>query len=182
VRIKTGEKVKNIKLTDIYGTDFDLESLSGKPFMLSFYRFASCPFCNLRVNGLVQRFDELGEDFTMVAIFNSTLEHLTRHTEGHQAPFPILADPDSTYYRKYGIERSVVGFFTGMIMRLPTLLKGMLIKGYLPNMFTGSLTTMPADFLIDREGIIQEAYYARDEGDHIDFETIKKFSFEGGSK
>jgi len=181
VRLKAGDKIINIKLSAIDGTEFDLESYSGKPFILSFYRFASCPFCNLRVNSLVQRMNEFGEDFAMVAIFNSKLEQLTRHTEGHQAPFPILADSDSTYYKKYGIERSILGFFTGMIMRLPTLLKGMFVKGYLPNLFTGGLTIMPADFLVDRAGIIQEAYYARDEGDHLDFETIKNFSFKGGS-
>ncbi|MBC8375353.1 MAG: AhpC/TSA family protein [FCB group bacterium] len=176
MRLKSGEKVKNIKLMDIARTEFDLDSFSGKPYMLSFYRFASCPFCNLRVNSLVQRFDEFGEDFTTVAIFNADLEQLTRHTEKHQASFPILADPHGKYYRKYGIENSVLGFFTGMIMRLPTLLKGMFIKGYLPNLFTGGLTIMPADFLVDREGIIQEAYYGKDEGDHLDFETIKRFS------
>ena len=146
--------------------------------MISFYRFASCPFCNLRLNGLVRRFDELGENFTMVAIFSSKLEHLTKHTAGHQAPFPILADPESTYYRKYGIERSILGFFSGMIMRLPTLLKGMFMKGYLPNLFTGGLTIMPADFLVDREGVIRAAYYGKDEGDHLDFETIKSFSLQ----
>ena len=42
--------------------------------------------------------------------------------------------------------------------------------------FKGNITTMPADFLIDRNGIIQEAYYAKDEGDHLDFETIREFS------
>ena len=181
MRLKPGDKVKHIKLMSIDGIEFDLESFTGKPYMISFYRFASCPFCNLRVNSLVQRFDELGQDFTLVAIFNSTLEHLTRHAEGHHAHFPILADTDNTYYKKYGIERSVLGFFTGMIMRLPTLLKGMFIKGYLPNLLTGGLTIMPADFLVDRDGVIQHAYYGKDEGDHLDFETIMNFSLQRGS-
>jgi hypothetical protein len=35
---------------------------------------------------------------------------------------------------------------------------------------------MPADFLIDREGIIQVAYYGKDEGDHLPFDTVKSFS------
>ena len=33
-----------------------------------------------------------------------------------------------------------------------------------------------ADFLIDKNGIIQEAYYGKDEGDHLHFDTIKEFS------
>ena len=58
---------------------------------------------------------------------------------------------------------------------MPTLLKGM-FKGYVPLIFKGSLITMPADFLIDREGNIKVAYYGKDEGDHLAFEQVKAFS------
>ena len=111
----------------------------------------------------------------MVAIFDSPLDNLKRFTEGHQAPFPILADENNKYYKEYAIEHSLAGMLKGMMFRMPTLLRGML-KGYLPIRFKGSLITMPADFLIDREGIIQVAYYGKDEGDHLSFDTIKEFS------
>ena len=62
-----------------------------------------------------------------------------------------------------------------MIFRFPTLIKG-LLKGYLALPMKGSMTTMPAEFLVDREGIIQLAYYGADEGDHLDFEEVKAFS------
>ena len=177
MRLTVGSKIKEIELPAIDGTIFNSESLRGKPFMLSFLRFASCPFCNLRVNQLVKRFDEFGNEFTIVAIFDSPLDNLTKHTEGHKAPFHILADESNKYYREYGIEHSLWGLFKGMIFRMPTLIKGM-IKGYVPLIFKGSLTTMPADFLVDREGIIQVAYYGEDEGDHLPFEKIKEFSLE----
>jgi len=104
LRLKTGDKVKNIKLKAIDGSMFDLESIKGKPFMLSFLRFATCPFCNLRVNQLVKRFDEFGGDFTIVAIFDSPFENLVRHAKGHEAPFPILADENKKYYKEYDID------------------------------------------------------------------------------
>lgn len=69
----------------------------------------------------------------------------------------------------------MAGVIKGMLLRMPTLFKAML-KGYLPTTFKGRLTTMPADFLINREGEIELAYYAKDEGDHLDFETVKAFS------
>ena len=31
------------------------------------------------------------------------------------------------------------------------------------------------NFLIDKDGIVQTAYYGKDEGDHLDFEKIKAF-------
>ena len=175
MRLTPGSRIKNIQLPAIDGSTFDTQSIKGKPVMISFFRFASCPFCNLRVNELVRRFDEFGDDFTIVAIFDSPLDNLTRHTEDHKAPFAILADESNKYYKEYGIEHSFIGMLKGMIFRLPTLLKGM-FKGYLPVIIKGSLITMPADFLIDREGNIQTAYYGKDEGDHLDFEQVKAFS------
>ena len=175
MKITSGEKVKNIQLPAIDGSQFDMESLKGKPFMLSFLRFAACPFCNMRIHELVKRFDEFGDDFTIVAIFDSPLDNLTRHTEGHKAPFHILADESNKYYKQYGIERSVFGMFKGMFMRMPTLMKGM-FKGYIPTTFQGNITTMPADLLVDREGTIQTAHYGSDEGDHLSFDTVKEFS------
>lgn len=175
MRVASGEKAKNIKLSAIDGSLFETENVKGRPFMLSFLRFASCPFCNLRINELVRRFGEFGDDFTIIAVFDSPLDNLTRHAEGHKAPFPILADENNKYYREYGIEHSVIGMLKGMFLRMPTLLKGM-FKGYIPTTIKGSMTTMPADFLIDREGIIQVAYYGKDEGDHLSFDSVKEFS------
>jgi peroxiredoxin Q/BCP len=175
MRIKSGAKAVNIKLPAIDGSLFDGEEMKGKPLMLSFFRFASCPFCNLRLHELVTRFDELGKDFNMVAVFDSPLDNLITQTEGHHAPFPILADENNKCYREYGVEHSVLGVLKGMVFRMPALLKGM-SKGYIPTKIKGSLTTMPADFLIDRHGIIQVAYYGNDEGDHLPFDKVKEFS------
>lgn len=176
-RINTGDKAIAIRLPVIDGTTFDPLSVKGKPYMLSFYRFAACPFCNLRIHELVKRFDELGSDFTLLAVFDSPLDNLIHHSQKHQAPFPIMADESGQYYRKYAIEHSIYGMFKGMLMRAPNLIYAML-KGYLPTTFQGSLTTMPADFLIDGNGIIAHAYYGKDEGDHLPFEQIKRFSVE----
>ena len=35
---------------------------------------------------------------------------------------------------------------------------------------------MPADFLIDENGIIQAAYYGDDEDDHIPLHLVKQFA------
>ena len=175
MRIRTGDKLIDLKLPAIDGEIFNIESLKGKPFMLSFLRFASCTFCNLHIHELTQRFNEFGDDFTVVAVFDSPLDNLKKHTEKHQAPFPILADADNTYYKHYNIERSVTGMLKGMILRMPTLMNGML-KGYVPIVIKGSLTTMPTDFLIGRDGIVQTAYYGKDEGDHLQFDIVKEFS------
>ena len=175
MKLVPGHKVENIKLPGIDNAEFNLDSISGRPYMLSFFRFASCPFCNMRVNELTRRFNEFGKGFTIVAIFDSPLDNLIRHAENHHAPFPILADEKNIYYKKYGIEHSIGGMLKGMVLRMPTLIKGM-AKGYLPLIIKGSMTTMPADFLVDKNGIVKTAYYGKDEGDHLPFEEVKRFS------
>ncbi|HHG86116.1 MAG TPA: redoxin domain-containing protein, partial [Bacteroidetes bacterium] len=53
MKLIPGDKAKRIQLTDIDKQSFDSDSLIGKPYLLSFFRFANCPFCNLRMMNLV---------------------------------------------------------------------------------------------------------------------------------
>lgn len=181
MRLRPGTTAPTLRLPAISGGNFDLASLSGRPFLLSFFRFATCPFCNLRMHELVTRLPDLNGALEMVAVFDSPLAHLQEHAGRHRPPFPVLADPDGACYRAYGVERSVGGTFKGMITRLPALMRGMFVNGYLPIPIRGNLFTMPADFLIDRHGIIRTAYYGKDEGDHLPFEAIKSFAAAEGS-
>ena len=144
--------------------------------MLAFFRFASCPFCNLRLHQLISRLDELPDDFTIVAVFESSLTELQRYAERHQSPFPILADEGGVIHSQYGIRHSWLGVLKGMLFRFPSLLYAMFKKGYVPFSIGGRMDTMPADLLVDRQGIIREAYYGRDEGDHLNFERIRRFA------
>jgi len=91
------------------------------------------------------------------------------------APFIILADENNSYYDLYDIQHSLLGMTKGMLFRAPTLLKG-LKKGFIPFPIRGSLTTMPADFLVDETGTICRAYYGKDEGDHLPIHEIIEFS------
>jgi len=171
-----GDQISNIQLTALDGSRFDLDSIRGKRYMLAFFRFAGCPFCNLRVHDLAIQYSDFGSNFTIVGIFDSTLKDLRRHATRHNAPFPILADETNTYYHAYGITRSLFGTLKGAIFRFPTVLYAMFVKGYLPTSFGGNVMTMPADFLVNEDGVIEPAHYGKDEGDHIPIELVKQFS------
>ena len=45
-------------------------------------------------------------------------------------------------------------------------------KGFLPGRMEGSITLVPADFLIGPDGTILLAYYGRDISDHLPVEII----------
>ena len=173
-----GDPAVHLILPALDGKLFDTGSLAGRPWMLSFFRFASCPFCNLRMHELVTRHKELPDNFAIVAVFDSPLDNLQKHADKHHAPFAILADEDNRFYRKYGIEHSIAGLLKGMILRMPRLLYAMFVRGYLPLTIKGRMTTMPADFLIDEQGIIRVSHYGRDEGDHLAFEQVMEFAMQ----
>ncbi len=146
--------------------------------MISFYRFASCPFCNLRVREVIRKLPELEGKLQVVAIFDSPLQSLRKHVSGHLAPFPVLADPGREIYQRFRIEHSTVGMLKGMIFRMPALMRAMFVHGYWPIPMDGNITSMPADFLVDENGIIRTAHYGADEGDHLAWDTIVGFAAE----
>ena len=176
MRRKPGTRVSNLRLMSVDGSAFELDSLKGKRFMLAFFRFAACPFCNLRIHELVTRYEELGDNFTIVAVFESPLKNLQKQAVKHHAPFTILADEHNIYHQEYGIEYSILRTLKGALTRMPSILNAIFAKGYFPTSIKGHLTTMPANFLVDENGVIHTAYYGRDEGDHLSFERVKAFS------
>ena len=91
MKINIGDILEEITLPNINGSNFSLSSLKGKRVLLTFYRFARCPMCNLRINEILKRYDELGKNFTMVGIFDSKINNLRQAMNRHDIPFTILA-------------------------------------------------------------------------------------------
>ena len=70
----TGEKAPVFDAIDINGRPVRLTTLRGRPLMLSFHRFSSCPFCNLRIHQLKTRYTQLhGQGLEVVTVFESTV-------------------------------------------------------------------------------------------------------------
>ena len=59
MKINIGDKLDDIKLPSVDGSSFSLHSLKGKKVLLTFYRFARCPMCNLRINEIIKRYDSI---------------------------------------------------------------------------------------------------------------------------
>ena len=175
MKIKVGDQINNIKLKSIDDEDFDLSKLSGKKILLSFYRFAACPMCNLRLNEINNSYGEFGKNFTHVAIFDSNVDNLKRFTSKHNAPFPILADEKYEYFEKYSVEKSLLRFLWSQIIRANRQFRGY-FKGYLPIAFKGSIITMPVDILINEKGVVERVKYAKDLSDHIPLNEVINFS------
>ena len=69
-QLTVGDDAPQFTLPAIDGTTFDMSAMKGKRVILTFFRFSSCPFCNIRINSIVKRWDEFGED-TVCLLYTS---------------------------------------------------------------------------------------------------------------
>ncbi|MFL2803505.1 MAG: redoxin domain-containing protein [Dehalococcoidia bacterium] len=176
MKIQTGDMMPEINLPAITGGDFDLSALKGKKIMLTFYRFAQCPFCNLRIHELTKTYDKFGKNFEMVAIFQAPISHLSKTMKRHNAPFTILADTKFNYFIEHSVERSWFKFLKACAMRFPRVAKATSMGFLLTELPHGYMSTIPVDVLIDESGKVQRVLYGKDTGDHIPIKEIIEFS------
>ena len=171
-------KAPTVHLQDIDGKLIKVGD--GRPTLLAFFRDAACPFCNMQLYQLTQRYDKLSAmGLEIVAVFASSPEEVKRFILARPRPFPVVAEPTAAAYEIYGIQQSFWKKIKAVLTRFPTLLKGLTVLGFAGSLkgLAGVNTTniMPADFLIDEFGNIIVAYYGQDAGDHIPFERVEAF-------
>lgn len=173
-KLSAGDRAPGFSLSDLNGERVSLEDFRGRKLLLSFYRYASCPFCNLQVHALAQRAPAWqARGLELVAVFQSPRESILAHAGKVERPFAILPDPGRGLYRAYGVEGSWGGFLRAglQVGKLAAALK----EGFLPGRMEGDVNMIPADFLIDEEGRVALAFYGRDISDHLDIAVIERF-------
>ncbi|NOZ08128.1 MAG: AhpC/TSA family protein [FCB group bacterium] len=174
-RLQPGMTAPNFVLRDTTGKLINLQAYSGTRVLLSFYRYASCPFCNLRVHKLIKKYPEYHKaGLEMIAVFESPVETIARYAGRQNPPFPLLADPSLKLYAWYGIQSSWWAYLKS-IRKLNLLLDAIFIKGYRLGKMDGDKALVPADFLISEDGTVHTAYYGRDIGDHLPLEAVEEF-------
>jgi len=168
MRLELGAAAVPFTAQAIDGTTVSLSQFAGNPVLLMFFRYASCPMCNLRLHDLAKEYAALRDrGVALVAFFHSSTRAIRAHAGGRQYPFPLVADPEYRVYQKYGVETS-----------WPRLLLSTVKPGFYVSFFRSLLhgfwggvalqmAKMPADFLIGPDGRVVAAHYGRDIGDHL---------------
>lgn len=174
MRLSAGEPAPGFDIQDVFKRTHRLDDCSGKLLMLAFFRYASCPLCNLRVHQLIQHYPELkASGLNLLAFFQSPPESIRQYVGRQDAPFPIIADPYRVLYSRYGVEVSWGGFIKGGL-HLDALISAA-TKGFLPGRMEGAKHLIPADFLIGPNQVIDVAHYGRDIGDHLPLNDIRSW-------
>ena len=177
MRLKIGSKAPDFTAQALGGGKVDLASLRGRTVLLKFYRFATCPVCNLHMHRFISQYPALQAlGLTTVVLYHSPASKL-EEANVDLPPFDLVPDPEKRIFRAYGVEKGLAGMFSPAVMlEYYRAMKA----GFPPGMFTseGGITGNPADFIIDGEGRIAFAHYGRHYADSLDvvqiLETTRK--------
>ena len=175
-RLVVGSNAPEISLPSIDGGTFNMSEYKGKRVVLTFFRFSTCPFCNIRINRIVKRWNEFPEDTVMVGVFDAKIGELTKRMKKHNAPFAIVADESFEHFEKNSVMKSFSRFMWGA-MRSPLTFMQATLKGYFPlTMSISKLSLIPVDVLIGEDGKVVEAHYCKDTADHLPIDRLIEFA------
>ncbi|MCA6078353.1 redoxin domain-containing protein [Fulvivirga sedimenti] len=173
-------KAPQFILTDIFDREINLESYTGKKVFIGFFRHAGCPFCNLRVHALKKRHAELKEKGLEMIFFFESGSRLLKSSMFHQevSPIPLIADPERIWYQTYGIEQSMAKSMKSHLTSfIQTAIKAKMAGVPIHAMADGeSITTMPAEFLLDENQIIRKIHYSNGLTDRMSMEHLIDFA------
>ena len=167
MRLKIGSLAPDFAAESIGGRWVSLEQLRGRPVLLKFYRFATCPICNLHMHRFIQDHRMVRDaGLTTVVLYHSPADKLAE-AQDYATPFDLVPDAGKKIFRAYGVERGLRGFVSPTVMR--EYFKA-LVAGYSPGLFSsdGGVTGNPADFLIDESGRVVFAQYGKHYADSLE--------------
>jgi hypothetical protein len=177
LRIRPGDRLDATSITAIDGSPIAIPPESGI-LHLQLRRFAGCPVCNLHLRSIVRRHDELvAAGVREVAVFHSTADELRPHVD--EIPFEVVADPDKHLYRRYGAETSIRAFLDprawpvvvrALASSVWAIVRG---RGRPPKLFPdGGRYGLPAELLVDTNGVVLASHYGRHVGDHWSVDDV----------
>ena len=174
MRLAIGTPAPAFRGTTWDGQPVALSDYQGKKLWLAFFRYASCPLCNVRVRAIYRRVEELrAAGVAVVAVFQSPGEKVREYVlEGDEPPMPIIADPEMVLYEQYALERSVLGFLAPRNIGSFFESRKLDVGGLSPD---GPLDRIPGDFLIGPDGTLVDVFYGSAISDHIPFERVDTF-------
>jgi len=171
MKLKSGDMSPNFKSFDFEGIKRELLD-TNQPVLLTFFRHAGCPMCNLRTREMILSYDKFEKyDLKIMTIFESPAESISRDVGRQAPPFPIIPDPDRKLYKLFGVSISWIGFVKIFVVRPKHVFEAIFKNRFIPK-FAEATPMMPADFLINPDGTIRLAYYGNDIGDHLPFDDL----------
>lgn len=160
--LKVGATAPDFQLPDSSGSMVSLSSmLKDGPVVVSWYRGAWCPFCNVQLRAYQERLTDIrGLGANFVAISPQTPDNSKETVSKGELTFPVLSDVGNTAARSYGIVHAQPEGARMDLTRFNGSGEG---ANDLP---------MPATYVIDRSGKIVYAWTNPDYRQRADPEAV----------
>jgi len=167
MRLKADTQAPNFSGESQKGETISLDAYQGKVVFLKFFRYSSCPNCNL----LVHEYNLEGQELldagvSTLMVFHSSKKSLDSKLKATNS-YTIIADPEKHIFDLYQVENSLYGIVAPPMLPdyARAIAKGFFSPKLLGN--EGGDTGMPADFLIDSTGMIRYAHYGKHASDSM---------------
>jgi len=156
MKLKTGDLFPTKTFRAVSGKELDVPN-SGLLTHLQFRRFVGCPICNTHIGQMIKRAEEIkSAGIHEVIFFHSSEVEMQPLQRG--VPFDLVADAEKLYYKEFGVESSLAFFLNREA--IAAAIRGIL-RGKLSFKMTGGPLGLPADFLIEPNGLVRAAKYGR---------------------
>jgi peroxiredoxin len=152
-----GARAPRFTLRSATGNQVTLDALLAEgPVVLTFYRGAWCPYCNLALRALQQHHDAIrNRGARLVAVSPQVPDESLSLTEKHDLAFEILSDIGSDTAKQYGIAFDLSDELAALYDRWGFDLQRV-------NAGHARTLPLPATYVIDRTGIIRWAFVDTD--------------------
>ncbi|HJV63075.1 MAG TPA: peroxiredoxin-like family protein, partial [Albitalea sp.] len=147
--LRAGQRAPDFVLADATGRPVDSKQLRSRgPLVISFYRGAWCPYCNLELQAWQRHLPELDAlGATLVAISPQVPDASLTLAQKHALAYPVLSDFGHRVARQFGIvyevDEAVRPVYQAFGVDLPA--------------YNGDASfelPVPATYLVDRDGTI----------------------------
>ncbi|CAM5442564.1 hypothetical protein SALBM135S_06660 [Streptomyces alboniger] len=153
----TGDRAPRFALPSATGEEVSLDALlTAGPVVLTFYRGAWCPYCNLALRALQQHHDGItARGARLVAVSPQIPDESLTLTAKERLGFDVLSDLGSDVAERYGIAFDLSDELGALYDRL----------GFELHRVNGGharTLPLPATYVIDRSGVIRWAFVDTD--------------------
>jgi len=165
--IKVGDKFPDFDLPNANNSSVSLSTLlSDGPLVISFYRGAWCPYCNLEINALQNRLADIeAAGAQLVAISPQSPDKSIDQISASKLTFDVLSDASNKLAKK-----------CGLVFTLPESLRPIYAEWQLDIPGHNGDDTfelpMPATFIIGTDGILKYAFIDMDYTKRLEPEVV----------
>ncbi len=165
--IKVGDTFPDFVLSNADNVDLSLATLLKKgPLVISFYRGAWCPYCNLEIKALQNRLADIqAAGAQLIAISPQTPDKSSDQISASKLTFDVLSDSSNKLAKQ-----------CGLVFTLPESLRPVYVAWELDIPGHNGDDTfelpMPATFIIGSDGIIKYAFIDMDYTKRLEPEII----------